>query len=121
MNMPVWKRLLFGIIAIALFFVTSELIFKVAGVKPLFVTEDPFVGFAGNIPLFIEEVQADGTIMLVTARNKLPAFNEPGILLGYFVWGDPLLTAIPFLIKLPSVVGCVNSCLLLILKLSGKS
>ena len=76
MNMPVWKRLLFGIIAIALFFVTSELIFKVAGVKPLFVTEDPFVGFAGNIPLFIEEVQADGTIMLVTARNKLPAFNE---------------------------------------------
>jgi tetratricopeptide (TPR) repeat protein len=75
-SMPVWKKILFGILTIAVFFVGSELALRLIGIKPLSVTEDPFVGFAGNIPLFVERVQPDGAIMLVTAKNKLRLFNE---------------------------------------------
>lgn len=76
LSVSFWKQILFGILAIVLFFVLIEVTFKIAGVRPLFVTEDPFIGFAENIPLFTEEVQVDGTITLVTARNKIPIFNE---------------------------------------------
>lgn len=62
-------------IALAIFFVGLESVLILTGVKPLSVSEDPFVGFSGNIPLFVEQVQPDGTVMLVTSENKLKNFN----------------------------------------------
>lgn len=71
-----WKQLLFGVVAITVFFGGLEAVFTVAGVKPLLLTDDPFVGFAGNIPLFVEQAQQDGTAMLVTSESKLANFNK---------------------------------------------
>jgi tetratricopeptide (TPR) repeat protein len=73
--LPLWKQLLFGALALAIFFAGMEGALTLAGVKPLVVTEDPFVGFAGNIPLFEEHVLQEGTVRLVTASNKLTTFN----------------------------------------------
>jgi tetratricopeptide (TPR) repeat protein len=73
--MPLRRKVLLGILTLAVFFAGTEFALRLIGVKPLLVTEDPFVGFAGNIPLFVEHVQPDGTIMLVTAENKLNTFN----------------------------------------------
>jgi tetratricopeptide (TPR) repeat protein len=75
-SLPAWKKVLFGILTLILFFAGTELALTLTGIKPLLVTEDPFVGFAGNIPLFVERVQPDGTIMLATAENKLRLFNK---------------------------------------------
>jgi len=74
--MPLWKKLLFGILTVTVFFAGTELALTLIGVKPLLVTQDPFVGFAGDIPLFVEHVQPDGTIMYATAGNKSRLFNE---------------------------------------------
>ncbi len=74
-SIPIWKKILFTIITFTLFFAGIELALTLAGVKPLLVIEDPFVGFAGDVPLFVEQAQPDGTIMYVTAKNKLRLFN----------------------------------------------
>ena len=74
-SLPIWKKILFAIITLTLFFAGIELALKLAGVKPVLVLEDPFVGFAGDIPLYVEQEQPDGTIMYATAKNKLQTFN----------------------------------------------
>ena len=70
------KNILFSLIIIIGFFAGLELILALFGVKPLLSTEDPLVGFAGNVPLYVEEPQADGSIMMKTASNKLYLFND---------------------------------------------
>jgi tetratricopeptide (TPR) repeat protein len=76
LSLPLRKKILFGLLTLIIFFTGSELVLTSIGVKPLTITEDPFVGFAGNLPLFVEQVQPDGTVMYVTAPNKLFAFNH---------------------------------------------
>lgn len=73
-RLPLWKKLLFAFLTLALFFGLIELILFVIGVKPLSYEEDPYVGFSSQIPLFIEQEEDDS--QLVTARNKLAYFNK---------------------------------------------
>lgn len=70
------KPLLFAALIVVGFFGGLELLLALAGVRPLLISEDPLVGFAGNIPLFTEVRQADGGVLLRTAQNKRPLFNE---------------------------------------------
>ncbi|MCK5506825.1 MAG: O-GlcNAc transferase, partial [Thermodesulfovibrionia bacterium] len=74
-SIPIWKKILFGIITFTVFFAGTELALTLIGVKPLMVTDDPFVGFAGDVPLFVEQVQPDGAVMYATAKNKKLLFN----------------------------------------------
>ena len=70
------KTLAFTLIIFITFFGGLELILALFGVRPLLSDEDPLVGFAGNVPLFVESRQADGGVMLKTAKNKLSLFND---------------------------------------------
>jgi tetratricopeptide (TPR) repeat protein len=69
------KNCLFSVVIISLFFTGCELVLAIAGVRPTLATEDPFVGFAENVPLFVEARQADGSIVMRAADNKLQLFN----------------------------------------------
>ena len=75
-SIPVWKKVLFGVLTLTVFFVVTELALKFIGIKPLFITEDPFLSFAGNIPLFVEQTDPDGTVSLVTNKAKVRLFND---------------------------------------------
>jgi tetratricopeptide (TPR) repeat protein len=70
-----WKRLLFGAATAAVFFALLEGVLALAHVRPVVDTEDPYVGFVTSIPLFVEQRQADGSLAMVTAPNKLAWFN----------------------------------------------
>lgn len=74
-NLPAWKKLLFALFLVGAFFAGLELILAAAGVRPPLVASDPFVGFAQRIPLFVEEREADGRVMMVTAKHKQSFFN----------------------------------------------
>lgn len=75
-KLPRWKKGLFAITAVALFFVLLEFILAAFGVHSILYEEDPFVGFSPNrIPLFVEARGKDGSVTMVTARNKLQFFN----------------------------------------------
>jgi len=69
------KNVLFTLIVVTAFFAASEMLLALVGIRPSLSTEDPFFGFAGNIPLFVEKEQADGSVMLRTADNKIELFN----------------------------------------------
>lgn len=73
-RLPLWKKLLFAFLTLALFFGLIELILFFIGVKPLSYEEDPYVGFSSQIPLFIGQEGSES--QLVTARNKLAYFNK---------------------------------------------
>ncbi len=73
-GIPVWKKALFSLLTIAIFFGLAELVLLLFGVEPLSYEEDPYVGFATQIPLYIE-AQAGGGQM-ETARNKRRFFNR---------------------------------------------
>ena len=73
-TLPLWKKLVFSFLSLALFFGLIELVLMAAGVKPLSYEEDPYVGFTSQIPLFIPK--EDSEQMVVTARNKLAYFNK---------------------------------------------
>ena len=74
---PVWKKALFTLLTLLVFFGVLELILFLAGVKPLLYEEDPYVGFSSQIPLYVEQGEdADGDTLMVTARNKLRYFNK---------------------------------------------
>lgn len=73
-RLPFWKKALFSLLTLVVFFGLIELILFVAGVKPLSYEEDPYVGFSSQIPLFIEQ-ESDAS-QLVTSRNKLSYFNK---------------------------------------------
>lgn len=70
------KRLVFGLIAAALFLGALELGLALLGVQPLLYARDPYVGFSSRIPLFVETPGPDGQPMMATAKNKLRLFNE---------------------------------------------
>jgi tetratricopeptide (TPR) repeat protein len=72
---PLRHRVLFPLLAVALFLGAAEGLLALAGVNPLLVEEDPFVGFSGRVDLFRAETSADGEIMLLTAPAKRGLFN----------------------------------------------
>jgi len=74
-KLPIWKKLLLGLVVTCLFFGALELVLALCGVRPILYSEDPFVGFASNIPLFVEEARSNGEVVLRTALNKRPYFN----------------------------------------------
>ncbi len=73
-RLPFWKKALFSLLTLLVFFGLIELVLFVAGVKPLSYEEDPYVGFSSQIPLFIEQKSDDS--QMVTSRNKLSYFNK---------------------------------------------
>lgn len=73
-TLPLWKKLAFSVLSLALFFGLIEVILMAIGVKPLSYEKDPYVGFSSQIPLFISQENSEE--MLVTARNKLAYFNK---------------------------------------------
>jgi len=72
-ELPLWKKLLFGLIAAVAFLLIAEGLLALAGFKPFRFEKDPYVGFSSRIPLFVEDPDAPG--MLVTAKNKRLIFN----------------------------------------------
>jgi tetratricopeptide (TPR) repeat protein len=74
-KLPAWKKTLFGLATACLFFTALELVLALCGARPFLYSKDPFVGFASSIPLFEAHRQADGTVLLQTAQNKLAWFN----------------------------------------------
>lgn len=75
-DLPVWKKVLFGLLLSGAVLALTEGVLTLVGVVPRAAIEDPFVGFAATRPLFIERKQADGTVMMETAQNKLGLFNR---------------------------------------------
>ena len=73
-RLPLWKKLLFSFLSLAVFFGLIEFILFLVGVKPLSYEEDPYVGFSSQIPLFVEKEGQEAT--RVTARNKTRFFNK---------------------------------------------
>ena len=69
------KKLGFTVATVAVFFVTLEIALTLIGFEPLDDLQDPFVGFSDEFPLFTEQSAADGSIEMVTAKNKLAWFN----------------------------------------------
>lgn len=72
-RLPWWKKGLFALITLVVFFGLIELVLMVVGVKPISYEEDPYVGFSSQIPLYVE---TGGGKRVKTARNKLSFFNE---------------------------------------------
>ncbi len=70
------KKLLFAVIAIAMFFTLLECGLWLAGVRTIAAGDDPYVGFAGNLPLFEPQVDEQGRVWMTTASNKQAWFNE---------------------------------------------
>ena len=63
-DLPLWKKLLFSALAVALFFGALELALAAAGVEPLAYDEDPYVGFSSVVPHFVGRSLPDGTEIL---------------------------------------------------------
>ncbi len=72
---PLWKKLLFSLLATGLFFGGIELVLAGFGVEPVLYDEDPYVGFSSLVPHFVEGSLADGTPVMTIAQNKLRLFN----------------------------------------------
>lgn len=75
-SLPVWRKCVYAVLVVVLFFALLELLLTAIGVRPIRDREDPFVGFTGQAPLFLPERDENGTPILRTARSKLPWFNE---------------------------------------------
>lgn len=75
-RISIWKKLLFSLVALVLFFGSVELLLYSFGIEPISADEDPFVGFAGYLPLFVETTDEQGRTVLRTAPNKRTWFNE---------------------------------------------
>ena len=71
---PVWKKLLFAIITVAILFAAVEIVLLAVGVRPVLYDEDPYVGFSSRIPLFVEQTHSGDKAIMVTAKNKLRLF-----------------------------------------------
>jgi len=70
-----WKKLLYSLTAVVLFFVVVEGLLTVCGVRPLTESHDPFVGFDSTLPLFRAQTKAKGSVVLETSPNKRAYFN----------------------------------------------
>jgi len=69
-ELPIWKKFIFSIAAVVLFFGILEVVLVLFGVQPKLLHEDPFVGFSSNVPLYLPEIDLDGRQVLATASNK---------------------------------------------------
>ncbi len=74
LNLPRWKKVVFGLLISVAFFTALEAVLACFGVSPDLVTRDPFVGFDSRVPLFVEATRTGHTV-LSTAANKLDYFN----------------------------------------------
>ena len=72
-QLPLWKKALFSVVVVLLFFGLLEGVLAIFGVKPLLFEDDPYVGFASKIPLFVKQDD-----QMVTAQNKVKWFNPQG-------------------------------------------
>ncbi|MEE8526409.1 MAG: tetratricopeptide repeat protein [Thermoanaerobaculia bacterium] len=72
--LPWWKKLLFSLLATALFFGAVELMLALFGVEPVLYDDDPYVGFSSTVPHFAA-AKTDGKAVMETARNKLRLFH----------------------------------------------
>ena len=72
-TIALWKKLIFSVISVALFFALLEGLLALCGVQATLELHDPYVGFAENIPLFVPD-EGDSAY-LATAANKLEFFN----------------------------------------------
>jgi tetratricopeptide (TPR) repeat protein len=72
----VWKKVLFSVVAVSVFFALAELLLAVLGVRPVLYDEDPYVGFDGSTPLFVRDTRAGGVEVMERAANKASLFNE---------------------------------------------
>ena len=70
-----WKKLLYSLTAVGLFFVVLEGLLTVCGVRPLTESHDPYVGFDSTLPLFRAQTKAQGRVVLETSPNKRAYFN----------------------------------------------
>ncbi len=75
-RLPLWKKLLFSALSVAVFFLLLELLLLAVGFSVADPGGDPFVGFSGYVPLLEPSRDKDGKPILRTARNKLNWFNE---------------------------------------------
>ncbi len=73
-RLPLWKKLLFSLLATVLFFGAVELILAGAGVEPVLYDDDPYVGFSSTVDHFVAS-EDGGRRVMETARNKLRLFN----------------------------------------------
>ena len=71
--MSFWKKALFSLLTLVVFFGLIELVLVVIGVKPISYEEDPYVGFSSQIPLYVD---AGSGGRMETSRNKLAYFNK---------------------------------------------
>ncbi|MES1981652.1 MAG: tetratricopeptide repeat protein [Pseudomonadota bacterium] len=74
LRLAVWQKILLGILLAGIVLALTEWALSIAGVRSHLVADDPFVGFT-SLPLFIEKAQPDGSMLMVTAPNKLGFFN----------------------------------------------
>jgi tetratricopeptide (TPR) repeat protein len=72
--LPLWKKLLFSVLATAIFFGGVELALALLGVEPVLYDDDPYVGFSSTVPHFVA-ASAGGERVMETAGNKLRLFN----------------------------------------------
>ncbi|MEM7587172.1 MAG: tetratricopeptide repeat protein [Acidobacteriota bacterium] len=74
-ELPLWKKLLFSLLAVGLFFGGIEALLAAWGVEPVLYDDDPYVGFASSVPHFVAGTLPDGSPVMTTASNKLRLFN----------------------------------------------
>ena len=69
-----WRRLLFSLAAVVLFFVLVEAVLWIAGVPTLIAQRDPFQGFAGKVRVY--EHDAQNGVYRPAARALTRSFND---------------------------------------------
>ena len=73
--LPLWKRIVFAIIATGIFFGLLEAVLWAIGLPPVFYEDDPYLGFASYSPLFVEAQDDAGNAIRRTAESKLKLFQ----------------------------------------------
>ena len=74
--LPLWKKLLFAVLATVLFFTLAEGLLAVLGIDSKGYESDPYVGFSGSSPLFVETTDTGGMPIMERAPGKKALFNQ---------------------------------------------
>jgi len=74
-RLPRWKKLVFAVLTITLFFLCLEGVLGLLGVEAVSQREDPYVGFTSSIPHFVTHEAPGGRTTVKTASNRLDHFN----------------------------------------------
>lgn len=80
--MPLWKKLIFGVVTVVLFFGVVELICWAAGVSTLLSERDPFLGFSRRMPVY--QLDTKDGVYRTLERATRHSFN-----LQTFAWPKP--------------------------------